>query len=167
MVGRLPPLMTETVPTNFLDKARGIAAAGMMAAGGAAILGSLLDWVTIESPAGFTGQPSIPFTGIEARDGWYVIIGAAIMIVLAGLLTWRRRGLYAWLGFLDSVVIGIIAIADYRGVNDLTSTISRRMDIIGDAEAGVGLILVAVAALVGVLASLTGVAATPSSATED
>lgn len=154
--------MKDTDQADFFDKARGFAAAGMLASGGAGILGSLLDWVTIRSPAGFIGEPSVPFTGIEARDGWYVIAASIVMIALAILLTWRRRGLYAWLGFLDSIVIGIIAIADYRGVNDLTSAISRRMDIVGDAEPGVGLILAAVAALIGIVASLTGVAATPS-----
>lgn len=161
MLVRLPADMMNPGQPNFLDKARGVAAAGMLAAGAAAVVGSLLDWVTLERPPGFIGDPSEPFSGIEAKDGWYVIAAAAMLALAAVLMTWQRRSLYAWIGFLASIVIGVIAIADYRGVNDLTAPIARRMDIIGDADPGIGLVLVAVAALVGMVASLAGVAATP------
>lgn len=153
--------MKGRTPSNFLDKARGVAAAGMIAAGAAAILGSLLDWVTIEAPALFTGAPSEPFTGVEARDGWWTLGGGVVLVAASVLLTFRRRSLYPWLGFLTSLVIGAIATADYRAIGDVTSPLGRRMDVVGDAEPAIGLILVAVSALIGAIASLTGVAATP------
>lgn len=134
----------------------------MMAAGAAAIVGSLLDWVTISEPAGFVGEASEPFTGIEAGDGWYVVVAGSVLVVMSLLLTLRRKSFYGWLGFIDSIVLGVIAIADYRGVTDFASDIARRMDIVGDPDPGVGLVLVAVAALLGVVFSLAGVAASPA-----
>ena len=149
---------------NYFDKARGASAAGLIAAGAAAIIGSLLDWVSITPPRiipADQAEGAEPFTGIEATDGWWVIGLAIVLILMAIMLTVTRRSLYAWLGFLTSIVMGGIAIADYRGIGELTSAITRRMDIIGDADPALGIMLVAAAALIGVIASLIGVAATP------
>lgn len=139
-----------------------MAASVLFAAGLAAILGSVMDWVTIEPPPRLpANQNAEPFTGIDANDGWWVIAAAALVITSAALLVLRRRSLYGWLGFAASTVIGSIALADYRGVEKL----AERMDRVGrDVDPGLGLTLVAAAALVGVLASAAGAAASPSSA---
>jgi hypothetical protein len=148
---------------GFLDRARGASAAGLVAAGTAGILGSLLDWVTITAPSTEQGRAEVtlPFNGIEATDGWWVIGLAVILILMAIMLTVRRRSFYAWLAFVASIVMGGIAIADYRGIGELSSSISQRMDIVGDADPAIGITLVAASALIGVIASLVGVAATP------
>jgi hypothetical protein len=158
---------------DFFDKARSLAAATLVASGVAAIIGSLLSWVTIEPPPGIDpntdfGDAAIervrvtePFTGVEAGDGRWVVAAGGIMVVAAILLVWRRRGLYAWISLLASVFIGAIAFADYRGIGDLSSALSRRMDIVGQARPAIGITLVATAAVVGLLASAAGIAATP------
>lgn len=155
--------MSQETTVGFLDRARGAAAAGLIAAGATGILGSLLDWVTITAPPTEQGRAEAtrPFNGVEATDGWWVIGLSAVLILMAIMLTVRRRSLYAWLGFLVSIVIGGIAIADYRGIGEISSSISQRMDIVGDADPAIGITLVAASALIGVIASLVGVAATP------
>ena len=136
----------------------------MFAGGAAAIIGSLLDWVTITPPPRLPAREvenAQPFTGIETGDGWWVIAGGVLLIAGAFLVVLRRRSGWAWLAFLASVVIGSIAIADYRGIGDLSSSISRRMEIVGEARPAVGITLVAAGALVGLIASVAAVAATP------
>ncbi len=134
----------------------------LIAAGAAAVIGSVLDWVTITElpptlPEG-DRERATPFTGIEAGDGW-VTLGAGVVLILAGiLLMLRRASIFAWLGFLAAIVIGAVAIADYRGIDEL---FRREMDRVGEAEAGFGLILVAAGAVIGVIGSIAGVAATP------
>jgi hypothetical protein len=135
-----------------------------MAAGGAAILGAVLNWVSIEPPGQGPAAElakAEPFTGIEARDGWYVIACAGVLIVCAFLIVATKKSGFAWLAFATSFVMGMIAIADYRAVGDLTSDISRRMEVVGEAQPAIGLILVLVAAFVGIVSSLAGVAASP------
>lgn len=136
----------------------------MFAGGAAAIIGSLLDWVTITPPPRLPAaevENAQPFTGIEATDGWWVIAGGVVLIAAAFLVVLRRRSGWAWLAFLASVVIGSIAIADYRGIGDLESALSQRMDVVGDAEPALGITLVAAGALVGLISSVAAVAATP------
>jgi hypothetical protein len=155
---------TGPAQSDYLDKARAVAVSVLIAAGLAAILGSFLDWVTITPPE-ILPQEEVantqPFTGIEARDGWWIVCAGGLLIILATALLVRRRSFYAWLGFLTSLFIGTVAIADYRGIADIGSSISRRMNVVGDADPALGLILVAASALVGVVASLAGVAASP------
>ena len=149
---------------DFLDRARAASSAGLIAAGAAAVLGSVLEWVTIDPPGQGPAAElakANPFTGIEARDGWYVIACAAVLIVCAFLIVATKRSIFAWLAFVASFVIGVIGFSDYRAVTEITSDLSRRMEIVGDAEPAIGLILVLVAAFVGIFASLAGVAATP------
>ncbi|MGH2755448.1 MAG: hypothetical protein ACRDLB_13595 [Actinomycetota bacterium] len=151
-------------PGDYFDRARVAASAGLIAAGAAAVIGSVLDWVTVTPPERGPASElarAEPFTGIEARDGWYVIGCAAVLIACAFLVVARKKGGFAWLAFAAAFVMGVIAIADYRAIDDITSDISRRMDLVGDAQQAVGLILVLVAAFVGIVASLAGVAATP------
>jgi LPXTG-motif cell wall-anchored protein len=163
------------VPTqsDFFDKARRWAVIALVIAGLSAAGGSLLNWVTIEaSPQlqqgiNFGGRhvkrPSVtkPFTGLEARDGWWTLAGGTILMVAGGLLLARRRAVYAWLAFLASMVIGAVVIADYRQIGELSSDLSRRMHIVGDAAPGVGIVLVAVGGLLGLIASVAALAASP------
>jgi hypothetical protein len=160
---------------DFFDVARAWASAVMLAAGAAAIVGSTLDWVSItlrpELRPGTTFQgeanrpesPRItkPFSGLEARDGWWSLAGGVALAGAGVLLFVRGRAAWAWVGVLGSVLIGSIAMADYRGIGDLSSSISHRMDIVGAAEPGLGLTLVVGAAIAGLVASVAGIAASP------
>jgi hypothetical protein len=154
--------MSEPPAQDFTERARSVAASVLFAAAAAAIVGSVIDWVTIDPPPRLPPTENAePFTGIEARDGWWVILGALVVMGCAAMLVVRRRSSYAWAAFVVWISVGAIAIADYRGVGDLSSDISRRMNRVGDIEPGLGLTLVAAAALIGVLASAAGVAASP------
>ncbi len=158
---------------DYFARARRWAVAAMAAAGFVAVIGSVLDWVTItpppEPPPGIDfGAQEIeaqratePFTGTEARDGWWTLGAGLVLVVAAGLLLLRGRGAYGWLGLLASIVIGAVAVADYRAIGDLSSGLSRRMDVVGDADPALGITLVAAAALVGLVASGAGIAASP------
>lgn len=160
---------------DFFDRARRVAVAALIAAGAAAIVGSALDWVTIsERPQlqqdvdfqernELVEEPEVtrPFTGLEAEYGYYSLIGGVLVAAGAILLLWRKRGKYAWLCFVASVTVGAIAIAAYRGISDSSSSLYLRMDIIGRAEPALGVTLVTAGAIVGLLASVAGVAATP------
>ena len=143
----------------------------IMASGAAAILGSTLDWVTITPPPKVRPalremdlqgvKASEPFTGIEAGDGWWVLGAGVVLILAAGMLILRRRSLYAWIALLAAMVIGGITFADFRAIGNLSSGLSRRMDIVGLAKPSLGITLVAASALVGIVASGAGIAATP------
>jgi hypothetical protein len=153
--------MSSPRPPDFFDKARSAAASVLFACGLAAILGALLDWVTVEPPEVVPPNQSFlldPFTGIEATDGWFVMIAGAVVILAAALLVLKSTSGYAWLAFLASMFIGGIALADFRGLEDL---FYREMDRIGDPEPAIGLLLVAAAGIIGVLAAAAGVAASP------
>jgi hypothetical protein len=156
---------------SFFDRVRAVAGTIVMASGAAAIVGSMLAWVTITPPpkvrpalrgAELQGvKASEPFSGIEAGDGWWVFGAGVVMILAAGMLILRRRGLYAWIALLAAMVIGGITFADYRAIGDLSSGLSRRMDIVGLAKPSLGITLVAASALIGIVASGAGIAATP------
>lgn len=152
---------------NYFDRARAWAGVMLLAAGVAAITGSLLDWVSIDAP-GQTGDEfaqhrvlgetnTEPFSGVDANDGWWTLGAGVVLLASAALLVARKKALYAWLGFVASVVIGAVAIADFRGIENLAS----RMRIIGDARPALGITLVAASAIVGLIASVAGVAASP------
>jgi hypothetical protein len=158
---------------DVFDRARSWAAAIMLAAAAAAIVGSMLDWVTISAPSGlrrdlgfgrdvFDEQRiSEPFTGLEARDGWWTLGAGAVLAIAAVLLLITKQGRYAWLGFLAAMVIGAVAFADYRSIGEISSSLSHRMDIRGEATPAIGIVLVSGAALAGLLGSVTGITASP------
>lgn len=165
---------------DFFDRARRVVALVLMVAGGASVIGSALDWVTITARPSLVGnfdfgaenrhveepEPSEPFDGLEATYGYYSLAGGAVILAAAALLAWRAQGRYAWLAFIASIVVGAIAIAAYRGIADPASPLSHKMDVIGKAEPALGLTLVTAGAIVGLLAAATGIAATPRRATE-
>ncbi|HZJ49614.1 MAG TPA: hypothetical protein VFF07_01915 [Actinomycetota bacterium] len=164
----------ETAGLDFFDRARRFAVALLLLAGVAAIAGSSLDWVTItvrrqiDPRADFgSNQDALeeprtrPFSGLEAGDGYWALGGGIVIVIAAGMLLIRPRGRWAILAFLASLIIGAIAFADYRGVGDVSSSISARMEIDVSARPGVGLTLVAAAGFLGIVGSAAAIAATP------
>jgi hypothetical protein len=159
---------------DIFDRARIIAVAALVAAATAAIVGSFLDWVTItERPqldpgADFGTQEveepqfSEPYSGVDARDGWIVVGAGVVLLGSAFGLALLRRKVYAVLAFAAATIIGGIAFADYRGIGDISSAISDRMEIVGDPEPAVGITLVAVAGIVGLVGAVTALVATPA-----
>ena len=152
---------------DTFDRARAYSAAGMVAAGAATIIGTLLEWVTITPPqiipADLIPQAE-PFTGLETKSAPYLLIAAGIVILSALLLVWRRRTLYAWIGFLASMVIGGLAFQNYRGLEEL---FYEQMERIGEPSAALGLMLVVAGGIAGLIASAAGVAAAPSTPEAD
>lgn len=125
-------------------------------------MGAFLDWVTVEPPEVIPADQAprlAAFNGIDAGDGWVVIGAAVVMVAAAVLLVLRARPGFAWLAFFGSMVIGGIAIADFRG---LDAVFYDEMNRIGDPSPGIGLILVAAGGLTGLIAAVAAVAATPS-----
>jgi len=162
-------------PRDIFDSAQKWAAALLVLAGALSVVGATLEWVEISvrpqvrSDVDFGDnqvqveelEPTQPFSGLEAGDGWFVLGAGVMMIIAAGLFLVSRANRYAWLGFLAAVVIGSIAFTDYRGVGDFTSPISRRMEIVGKAVPALGLTLVAAAGLIGLIGAVVGIAASP------
>ncbi|MDQ3915900.1 MAG: hypothetical protein M3323_11345 [Actinomycetota bacterium] len=165
--------MRAATAPDFFDKARRFAVAGLVVAGACGIAGSFLDWAVIterqvaedvdfgESTGEIEAGQGDPFTGIEARDGWFTLAASVATIAAAVALVATRRSGYAWLAFWASVLTGGIAFADYRGLGDVAAAISRRMEVGAEARPGVGLTLVAAGAMLGLISSVAGVAATP------
>lgn len=156
--------MTVRGDNDVFRKARRAGAALLILAAFLAIAGSFLNWVEITPPPEVPLEQvnrTKPFTGVEARDGWLVVGAAGVLLLLALGVVARGRSFYGWVAFFTSILIGSIAIADYRGLNELGSAISRRMDIVGRAEPALGLILVAIAGLLGVAGSLVAIAGSP------
>lgn len=154
---------------DYFDRARSVAVALMIAAAMVAVIGSTLEWATISNApdlvegADFGDQPiekpnTTAFTGLDAGDGIWVIVAGVVLLIAGVMLIARRRSAWAWLGLVASVVIGAIAFADYRGIED----VARALDRSGDADPALGLLLVAAGGLVGMIASVGGIAATPT-----
>ena len=153
--------MSSSHPRDTFDTARTASAVGLIAAGIAAIVGTALDWVTVEEPRILPRAEiprATPFTGLETGHGTFIVIAAALVIVFAVLLAVRRRSTYAWLAFFASIVVGGIAISNYRGVEGL---FYDEMQRVGKPTPALGLILVAAAGIVGIIAAAAGVAASP------
>ena len=153
------PAVSEPQELDIFERARSVASALMFAAGALLILGSLLDWVTIEPPPFVPADQrelAEPFTGLDAEDGsgWISLTAGAILIPCSMLLFFRSRSLWAWFGFLASIVAGAIAFSNYRNPEELR-------EVSGQADPAFGLTLVTAAALVGVIASVAGITATP------
>ncbi|MBW3594532.1 MAG: hypothetical protein KY391_03050, partial [Actinobacteria bacterium] len=153
--------MTVGRTTDIFDRARSIAAAFLVAAGAAVILGTALDWVVIELPPTVPDDQmnaTEPFTGLETKSAPYLLIAAGAVILLALLLVARRKSLYAWLAFIVSMIIGAIAFQNYRGIEELFYV---QMERIGDPDPALGLMLVIAGGVVGVIAGAAGIAAVP------
>ena len=156
--------MTEGSTRDTFDTARSVAAVGMVAAGAATIVGTLMDWVTITPPVLIPIDQvaqAEPFTGLDTKSGPYLLIAAGVMILSALLLVVRRRPLYAWIGFLSTMIIGGIGFQNYRGLDEL---FFEQMDGIGTPAPGLGLRLVVAGGIVGLIAVAGGLAGTPAEA---
>lgn len=151
---------------DTFDRARSVSAAFLVAAGVAVILGTVLDWVTVEEPpiVPVDQIPAAqPFTGLETKSAPFLLIAAGAVILLALMLVVRRKSLYAWGAFLVSIVIGAMAFQNYRGIDEL---FYEQMDRIGDPAPAIGLMLVVAGAVVGVVAGAAAIAAVPSQSTD-
>ena len=156
---------------DYFERARAVSVALLVLAGVLAIAGSFMDWTTkgtIPDEARFqSGTPVIhdmlsdPVTGFDAGDGKVVIAAAAFVLVSAMLLAVTRQGRYGLVALLASVVIGAVAIAAYRALGDTASDFFRKLDLAGAIDPGIGLILVAIAGLLGVLAGSLGMISSP------
>ena len=154
--------MAHTRPYDYFDRARSVAATILFLCAAVSILGAFLDWVTIEPPEVIPADQAprlAAFNGIDVGDGWIVVGAAIVMVAAAVMLVLRAGSGFAWLAFFASMVIGGIAIADFRG---LETVFYDEMNRIGDPSPGIGLILVAVGGLAGLVAAVAAVAATPS-----
>lgn len=153
--------MSDVQTPDYFDKARSVAAAVMVAAAMAAVIGSLLDWVSIEPPPIVPIEQEHklePFTGLDVNDGWVTAVAGIFVMAFTALLVTRRRAFWAGLAFIASMVIGAVAVADYRGIRQIAYD---EMDRIGEVRPGVGLTLVAAAGFIGLIAAAAAVAATP------
>ncbi|MFN2389267.1 MAG: hypothetical protein ABR575_06640 [Actinomycetota bacterium] len=164
--------------TDLFARARIVASAGQMLAGALAIAGVFLDWVRITArpelaPGADFGDAAVeapritePFNGLDVgADGWWVLAGGVILILSSLLVLARARG--GWYGFIAAMVVGAVAFADYRGIDEVSSSIGRRMDIVGGAAPGIGLTAISIAGVVGVVASVAAIAASPRTAADD
>ncbi|MFP5297598.1 MAG: hypothetical protein ACLGHL_01245 [Actinomycetota bacterium] len=155
----------EASQTDFLDKARRAAVAGMLAAALAMVLGSFLDWISIVRLPKVLPESELQragaVTGTEAGDGWWVVILAAVLINAALLLWMKRKSFWGWVGFITSIVVGSIGIADYRAIARSGSPFLQQLDVVGEIDHGIGILLVLAGGLLGVIFSLVGVAASP------
>lgn len=152
---------------DTFDRARAYAAAGMLAAGIATVVGTMLDWVSIRPPQIIPADlipAAEPFAGFETKSGPYLLIAAGVLILSAVMLTWRQRAIWAWVGFLASMVVGGLAFQNYRGLDEL---FYEQMERIGAPSPAIGLMLVVAGGIAGLIASAAGVAAAPKAPETD
>lgn len=163
--------MTEAGARDIFERTRLGAAAFLVVSGLAAVAGSVLDWVTIEAlpivPEGSDAAREVaergtPFTGIEADWGWTTLVAGLVVLACGALLAWRERSRYALLAMLASIVVGAVGIAAYRAIGDESSSLMREMARIGELSPGIGVVLVALGGIVGMLAAVAGIVATPT-----
>ena len=165
----------QPLQRDFFDRARTVAVAVMIAAGAAIAIGSFLEWVSLSDvpdrseDADFGSEEDFedetqrtdPVSGTETPYGINALIAGAVLVGAALALLARRRGKWAWLGFVAAVVAGGLAITAYRGIADNSSLLYQELDLVGRARPGFGLTLVAAGAIGGLVASVGGVIATP------
>ena len=168
--GRLPA-MQDPPELDVFDRARIWAGAIVLLAGLSTIVGSAVDWVSVtpppEPPPGvdfdyrpFAGnESSEPFSGLEVREGWVTAVAGAGLMAAGLSLIIRKRG--GGLAVLSSIPIGAVAISSDRALGSPTSSLMERTDTVGDADPALGLTLLAAGALVGLIAGVIGMAATP------
>lgn len=155
--------MSSPDTSDFFERARAVAASVLFAAGAAALIGSFLDWVTVEAVPPEVPQEQAhrlpPFSGLELGDGWAVLGAALVLLLAAFLVVMKGTSGFGWLAFLAAIVIGGIAISDYRGIEE----VHLDMEGIGSGpRPGLGLTLVAAAGMIGLIASVGAIAASPS-----
>ncbi len=145
---------------DYFERARAWAATGVFVAALLLVVGSFLDWVVVD-----VLPPTIPedqahrappFSGFEVRDGWYVLAAGIVLAGCAIALILRGRG--ARLAFAAAIVAGAITISDYRSIPGLFV----ELEGIGvGAAPGIGLTLATAGAILGLIASVAAIAATP------
>ncbi len=145
---------------DYFERARAWAATGVFVAALLLVVGSFLDWVVVD-----VLPPTIPedqahrappFSGFEVRDGWYVLGAGIVLAGCAIALILRARG--ARLAFAAAIVAGAITISDYRSIPGLFV----ELEGIGvGAAPGIGLTLATAGAILGLIASVAAIAATP------
>jgi len=158
---RLMVPMSRAEPRDFFDLARSFAMALLVGAGVAAIVGTALHWVTIQPPEVVPQDQAdalAAFRGIETSDGRLILVGGVILVASALALGFRKTSGPAWIALFTSVIVGAIAIADYR---DITTVFYDEMQRIGRPSPALGLLLDAAAGIVGLIGSLMGIAASP------
>lgn len=146
---------------DTFDRARTMSAAFLVAAGAAVILGTVLDWVTVEQPPILPVDQidnAQPFSGLETRSAPFLLIAAGAVILLALLLVTRRKAIYAWGAFLSAIVIGAIAFQNYRGINEL---FYEQMNGVGEPDPALGLMLVAAGGVIGLIAAAGAISSIP------
>lgn len=169
---RLPAVTDESARGDYFDRARRVAATGVFVSGLLAVVGSLLPWVDVTPP------PIVPeaeaeradaLIGIEISDGRVVLAAGVVMMAAAALLVLRRRPAWAWLALAAAMLVGAIAISDYRDISGfrpeegVQPPFVRRAERAGEIDPAFAMILVAGAGIIGVVASVGALAATPSS----
>ncbi|MEA2451454.1 MAG: hypothetical protein QOG04_164 [Actinomycetota bacterium] len=158
---RLPAV--SDAPRDYFEKARAWASTGLVIAAALLVLGSLFDWVTVEQlpatiPANQADKAE-PFNGFDVGDGVMTTGAGVVLAFCAVMLMLKARSSFGWLAFLASMVAGGIAISDYRGIDGLFEDFGG----IGKGiTPGIGLTLVAIGALLGLISSVAGVAASPN-----
>lgn len=162
--------MRASGTSDYFVRARRVAAAGLVVAAVIAAVGATLPWARATGTPtlvpgtdfgndGAIEPPRASVSGLEAGDGWWIVTGAIVLMISATLLLLWARG--AGWGLLASVLIGGIAIADYRGIEQLAQDERVAGTEIG---AGVGLTLVIGAAFLGTITAVAGMAASPRAA---
>ena len=152
--------MPAAATHDYFEKARAWAASGVFVAALLLIVGSFLDWVTVDQLPPTIPDDQIdrapPFSGFEVQDGWYVFIAGLVLVGCAVWLILRGRG--ARLAFVAAIVAGAITISDYRSIPDLFV----ELEGIGvGAAPGIGITLATAGAILGLIASVAAIAASP------
>lgn len=152
--------MLAAATGDYFEKARTWAATGIFVAALLLIVGSFLDWIVVEElpptiPAD-QADNAPPFTGLEVRDGWYTLVAGVLLAGCAVALILRNRA--ARVAFLIAVVAGAITISDYRSIPGLFVELEG---IGAGAAPGVGITLATAGAMLGLVSSVTAIAASP------
>jgi len=158
--------VVDSQPRDYFARARAWAATGLFLAAAVTILGSFLDWVKVDAlpptvPANQAPRAE-PFNGLDIGDGWWTLGAGAFLLLCAVLLVLRPASRFAWWAFFASILCGGIAISDYRGIAEV---FNEWGGIGAGPSPGIGLTLVAAGALLGLIASVTAIAATPKAET--
>ncbi len=151
---------------DFFDKARLLAGALLFVGAALLIIGPILDWVSIEPPKVVPSSEEAntrPFSGLEAGTGWVALVAGIAILSNCALLLRLEVSSFAWLSLLAAVVAGGVTMAEYRGLPDINSALSERMEVVGTLSPGAGMILCAAGAVLALIGAAAGVAASPRS----